>query len=675
MGLPAERIGHTLLTLIVLFSVVATTPAAAVSVGASTTADADALATVSTATQTVLATNTTNVTNTTESTNTSTNATTLTILTYNDIQTAVADPTQMGRLVGLVNDRRQAHENPTVVVGGGDQVSPSSLAPLSQWRVPVKVLNVLDPAAEVVGNHDLDYGFDAVNNYSAASEFPWLVANVVQEDGSPIPGTKNYTIVERNGVKIGVVGLVDEAMKPKTAVDFEEHGYRVADFSDVGSRIATKLKEEKNVDVVVAAAHIGVPESKELARETENIDLIVTGDDEVTYSPQTTSGTVIVEAKARAEYVGEVNLTVTDSGVSLASGRLIPVDENVSVNATAKRIVAESRDEQLDEVIGRTNVPLDSTFDSNYADETAWGNLITDAFRNETGAEVAVTNAGGIRGNFVIDRGNLSYGEVYTSLPFGNYLVTKRMTGEQLEEFLASQVTSTSAEYGAQAQLQVSGVSYEFATDPNATDVVRDVDVNGEPLRPNATYNVTVNSYMAGFMGDLPTVDIDYTLYGTVVADYVAATSPVAPEDTNRIQRVDTYLDTDRVVNPPTHAEKQTVSVRVAVPDHVDSVNASTAVLQNATAGSVAAESAVVRDGKLVVTFDQDTFRRMSDTSTDLDVYVRYGGDSAQTYLNVDVTVPSGQTEAHPGNGPEKEPNDTNGNGAAALAGSPVVAS
>ncbi|UVE49209.1 bifunctional metallophosphatase/5'-nucleotidase [Haloferax larsenii] len=603
----------------------------------------------------------------TNATTNATNATTLTVLTYNDVQTAASNPTRMGRLVGVVNDRRQAHDNPTVVVGGGDQVSPSSFSPTSQWRVPVDVLNTLGPDAEVVGNHDLDYGFGAVENYSAASEFPWLVANVVHEDGSGIPGTKNYTIVERDGVRVGIVGLVDDAIKSKTAVDFDEQGYRVADFSRVGSRVATKLKDEKDVDVVVAAAHIGVPESKELARNTDNIDLIVTGDDEVAYAPKTVDGTTIVEAEARGAYVGEVNLSVTDDGVSLASGRLVTVDENSSVNQTAETIVSDARSSQLGEVVGRTNTTLDSRFASNYKDETAWGNLITDAFRDQTGSDVAVTNAGGIRGDFVIDRGNVTYDDVYTSLPFGNYLVTKRMTGEQLRELLASQVSTTDDNYGAQAQLQVSGVSYEYVPSENASPVVRDVYVNGEQLDEDAHYNVTVNSYMAGWafedrygwsMAELPTTSEDYTLYGTVVAQYIDANSPVAPEDTNRIRRVDSHLGNVTVANPPAHAAKETVTVRKSVSSDSDSVNASSVVLQNATTGALDAESATVEDGELVVTFDQDEFRRLSDASQELELYAGYessvygDGYFQHAVANVDVNVPPGQDDSHPGGQP-----------------------
>lgn len=547
--------------------------------------------------------------------------TNLTVLMYNDIQTAASKPTKMGRLVGAINARQAAIDHPTVVVGGGDQVSPSSLSPVSNWTVPIKVLNVLDPAAEVIGNHDLDYGFTAVENFSAASEFPWLVANVRAEDGGNIPGTQNYTIVSRNGVKIGIVGLVDEAIKPKTAVNFDKQGYTVTSFVDAGQRIATKLKEKKNVDVVIAAAHIGVPESKELARKTQHIDVIVTGDDEVAYPPKKTSGTVIVEAKARASYIGEVNLTVTENDVRFTGGRLITLPGNYTVNETAKQIVAEARGKFLSKVAGRTTVPLDSRFGSNYPQETAWGNTITDAFIAETGADVALTNAGGIRGNFVIEPGNVTYNEVYTSLPFGNYLVTKKMTGKQLQTLLASQVTRLTGSYGTQAALQVSGVTYEIVGRPNAPAKISEIFVEGEPIKMDKTYTVTVNSYMAGWdmIKKMPTVSTDYTLYGTAVVDYIEAHTPISPPGVNRIRRVTRTIGT-----PSVSVSGDTATLTYDVPSAVSSINASTFFIQNATTGRIDVTSASLSDGTLTVKVDAGRLQKLSSNSVELELYGTY---------------------------------------------------
>ena len=560
------------------------------------------------------------------------NSTTLTILSYNDIQTAAAQNGTLPRMVHLINERRAAHENPTLVVGGGDEVSPHALSPLSQWRVPVQALNVLDPAAEVVGNHDLDYGFDAVANYSNASEFPWLMANIVDEStGEPIEGTKPYTVVNRSGVTVGIIGVADEKIKSKTAVDFDEQGYELKNYSKVASEYATHLKQNRSVDVVVVSAHLGVPVAKNLANTTEHVDAIVVGDDEIEYPPRETGGAVIMEAEARAEHVAELNLTVSNGEVTAWNGRLLDVTKNVSKNETVANIITEARKDELNERAGRTAVKLNATFAANYHDETALGNMIGDAFLAQTGADVAITNAGGIRSNSVYGPGNLTVGDVYNILPFSNTLVTVELTGGEVKQLLASQVVTLESEtgqrYGVEPSLQVGGITYEYVGHENTTKI-RDAWVNGERLEEDETYNVTVNSYMAGWDGSVlenaTVVSESHVLYGTALLKYVRANSPVSPEDENRIRRIDAEVRTESV-----EVGEETVTVVLDAPN---GTNGTVADSFYATVGSsdckcIDAVEERYADGTVEVTFDVSDLREFE------------GADSVQIYGEYDTTA------------------------------------
>jgi PGF-CTERM protein len=589
--------------------------------------------------------------------NESDNETTVTLLTYNDVQTAMAQNTTVPRMIHLVNERRAAHDNPTVVVGGGDQVSPHSLAPVSQWRLPVEVLNVLQPDVEVVGNHDLDYGFGPVANYSNESEFPWVMANIVQTDsGEPIPGTEPYTVVERDGVRVGVIGLADEQILGKTAVDFDEQGYELRDYAEVGQEYATQLREEENVDVVVVAGHFGVPTAQDLANRTAGIDAVVVGDDEVEYPPQETNGTVVVEAEARAEHVGEVNLTVSDGEVTSWNGRLLSVTENTTKNQTADRIITETRGEALSQVVGETRTELDARFASNYHDETALGNLITDAFRWKEGSEIAITNAGGIRSNSVYGPGEVTVGDVYNMLPFGNTLVTVELTGDEVTQLLESQVVTmeseTGQQYGAEPQLQVSGITYEYVPheDVPADQRIQDVWVNGEPLDAEETYTVTVNSYMAGWEGSVlenaTRVSETQDLYGTVTVEYIQAHSPVSPTDEDRIRRVNHLAGQD----PVTLDGEGTVTAEFALPENATDVRHFYAT----TNASTMVESQTVRVGEDTVTvnFSDYELRRLASEDAEIQVYATYNSSSLDTVYfdrlrlagDLEVTLESPET-------------------------------
>ncbi|WP_092703896.1 5'-nucleotidase C-terminal domain-containing protein [Halovenus aranensis] len=547
--------------------------------------------------------------------------TNLTIIQYNDIQTAMADNESMARLVGAINDRKAALDNPTLVVGGGDEVSPSSLSAVSEWRVPVDALNVLNPAAEVLGNHDLDYGFGAVENFTEESEFPWLVANIRAEDGGNVPGTQNYTTVERGGVTIGILGLVDDAIDPKTAVDFEEQGYEVTDWSQAGSEVATTLEEEENVDVVVALTHTGVPESKEIANNTDNIDVIVTGDDEVLYGPQVTSGTAIVEAGGEATHLGEVNLTVGDDAVGFDGGSLYNLEEGSwSMNETADEVVQAGRTEDLTQVAGEATASLDSTF-GNYADDTGWGRVIGDAFLAQTGADLAMTNAGGIRGNFIIDEGEVTYDDIYTSLPFGNTLVTKAMTGQQIVDYLSRTAAPFDNDFGVQPELQVGGLSYEVVDRPDPERKVTDVYVQGDPIDLGKTYEVAVNSYMAGgpMLSELETVDENLTLYGTAVVNYVEQQGTITPPEEDRIRRTTRSLGKADI-----SLDGDVATLEYDVPDAVDSIERSSFTVMNETAGQLAVQSAELTDNTLRLSVNQAALVALSERSDTVQMYGTY---------------------------------------------------
>ncbi len=575
----------------------------------------------------------------------------ITILSYNDVQTAAAENKTLPRMAHLIDKRKEANQNPVVVVGGGDQVSPHALSPVTRWHTPIEALNHIDPVADVVGNHDLDYGIGAVGNFSRASEFPWLMANIVDtETGETIPGTKPYHVTEAGDFRIGVIGLADEKIKSKTTVDFEVEGYELLDYAEVGSEYATMLKRDKDVDVVVAAAHLGVPVAKELANRTENIDVVVVGDDEIEYPPQETGGAIIMEAEGRANHIAELNLTVGNDGVSSWNGRLLNVTENTTKDRGVSEVISQDRGEVLNKRIGVTETPLDARFSSNYHRETGMGNLITDAFRAKTGADIAITNAGGIRSNSVYGPGNLTVGDVYNVLPFRNRLVTFRLTGSEVEELLAGQVIPLESEegkqYGAEAALQVSGLSYEWFGHENVSEknVVRDIRVGGEPIEDGSTYTVTVNSYMAGWDDSVFTnateVSRSQDLYGAAVVEYIEERERIGPQRENRIRRVDSYLGT----RSATLDREGEVTVNFTAPNSATEIQPDT-FYSLGTGVRVNATTATLSNDILSVSFNETDLTEGVSGDTLIEVYGKYSdGRHQRVYFNHSVI--NGEIEA-----------------------------
>ena len=281
-----------------------------------------------------------------------------------------------------------------------------------------------------------------------------------------------------------------------------------------------------------------------------------------------------------------------------------------------------------------------------------------------------MTNSGGIRGNFKFGPGPVTYDDIYTSLPFGNTLVTKAMTGAQLEEYLASQVTTLESQsgqtYGAQHGLQVSDVTYEYVPHDNASDIVQDVYIDGEPMDPTETYNVTVNSYMAGGpqLENLPTVGEDLTLYGTAAVDYIENNAPLSPEVEGRIQRVDSTAES---VSVSTSGSTYTVTAETS--EDFAAINGTVYVTAPGTSTQVEATSASFDgDDTLTATFDRGAINALVNgaAADKLELYTEYDSTEYQMIthenprFNADIDVSSAPPTIPGANNPAK---DLNGDG------------
>jgi 2',3'-cyclic-nucleotide 2'-phosphodiesterase (5'-nucleotidase family) len=174
--------------------------------------------------------------------------------------------------------------------------------------------------------------------------------------------------------------------------------------------------------------------------------------------------------------------------------------------------------------------------------ESALGNLVADALREFTRAQVAIVNGGGIRGDRTYAAGTvLTRRDVLTELPFGNAAVVIELSGADLRRALEEGVSAVEA--GAGRFPQVSGLAFTFDARRPPMQRVLQVKVDGQPLDPHATYRVATSDYLLrggdgyaslargralGDAGGGP-------LVATVVMDAIAARGTIAPAVEGRI--------------------------------------------------------------------------------------------------------------------------------------------
>ncbi|WP_223301886.1 bifunctional UDP-sugar hydrolase/5'-nucleotidase [Haladaptatus sp. R4] len=493
--------------------------------------------------------------------------------------------------------------------------------------------------------------------------------------GDTIEGAQPYEVVHRGGVKVGVVGAIYPGVDGSVSENLSAHNITAKPVVPTLQKYEKLLRQQKNVDVVVVLLHEGTKEAETVAKQTD-ADVVLTGHDEVVYRPRVVDGTIISETEARAEYLSEINLTVEDGDVVGANGRLINITESTPKNETVSRIINDYRSEvDLDSTIAYTETPLDARFSTNYHRESNYGDLVTDAMRSQTGADVAITNAGGIRSNGVYGPGNITGGDVFNTLPFGNKVVTVRLTGAQLKETLASQITTMESDagqqYGAEMSMQVSGVRFEWVGH-DGKQKIRDVRVDGKPLDPNATYEVAVNDFMAGGgsgypLADKPVVQRTDKLLSTTVVDYLKSNGKIAPTTDGRIQRVDTSL-ADESVSLDGHGN---AVMQFDAPDDYDATAPNTFVVSTPDNRTVATEKVTydADEDTLTVRFDDAELASLvgCNETAQLDLYGEYRSSQYDrvyfnySRLNADVTATLADRNGHGAN--ERDgTNETNEN-------------
>lgn len=190
----------------------------------------------------------------------------------------------------------------------------------------------------------------------------------------------------------------------------------------------------------------------------------------------------------------------------------------------------------LETEVGETNIMLVGEREHVRTQETNLGNLICDIMVAHTGADLAMTNGGGLRASVGV--GPITLEDVLEIHPFGNLVVTLEMTGAQILEALENGVSQFPATDGR--FLQVSNIRYSFNPNLPSGERILEVLYKGEPLCMDSTFVVATNGFLAAG-GDEYTVMEESELLEEfapmeeAIIQYLAENSPITPKVEGRI--------------------------------------------------------------------------------------------------------------------------------------------
>jgi 5'-nucleotidase len=202
----------------------------------------------------------------------------------------------------------------------------------------------------------------------------------------------------------------------------------------------------------------------------------------------------------------------------------------------------------LTRVVGRTTVSLEARSAEGRTRETNVGNLITDAFRKATRADIALINGGSIRADTLIRPGVLTFRDVLSILPFNNKIVKLELTGATLREALEHGLSRSSEDAEPGRFPQISGIALTFDGRRPAGSRLVDVRINGKPLIASKKYTLATTDFLFVNGGDGYTMLKNATvliapergeLDSEVLRRTITAARSIAPRVEGRIKRLD----------------------------------------------------------------------------------------------------------------------------------------
>ena len=436
--------------------------------------------------------------------------------------------------VAAIRDAMKAAGNHVVLVDNGDSIQGEPMGTMTTGEANIQLMNAVGYEIAIPGNHEFDYGMDRFLELTKLANFPYISANFNKE-GELVFAP--YVIKEFDGVKIAFVGMTTpKTITSSTPKYFQnEAGEFIYGFmqDETGEKLyaavqtAVDAARAEGAKYVVALSHLGNEDSckpwtyADVIGNTNGIDAFLDGHSHDTDQVEMTNKDGVVVPRSgcgtklqgvgylRISADGEISTGLYSWNNDVAAPELLGIKNEVSAAISA---ATDTLNEKLNEVVATSEVdltiydPVVTREDGSQiriirCAETNLGNLCSDAYRDQSGADVAFINGGGIRVS--IDAGEITLNEILKVHPFGNAMCVVEATGQQILDALEFGVRAVPDENGGFQH--TSGLTYEIhtyiessaKTDENGMFAgvegeyrVKNVKVGGEDLVLDKTYTL-----------------------------------------------------------------------------------------------------------------------------------------------------------------------------------------
>jgi 2',3'-cyclic-nucleotide 2'-phosphodiesterase (5'-nucleotidase family) len=420
-------------------------------------------------------------------------------LSINDVYDADTAADGRGGLARVATVRnRLADQGPVLLVLAGDVLSPSLGSKFYYGRQMVEALNAAKLDYATFGNHEFDFPLDTLLARIAESKFKWISSNCVRSGGAPLPKVLPWDTLRVSGHKVGIFGLTLQGPYPAYV--------NCSDPDSAAHRVIQTLADEE-ADLIVGLTHQTMAADRELLGREPRLDLIL-GGHEHDAQDSVVSNRHVVKADANAKTAQFVTLWGGKGKWRQATG-LVHIDAALPPDTAAARVIETWKDSlarRLGPVreVGRSSVTIEASSSESRRREWLLGDLVTDAMRAGTGAQVALLNAGALRLDTPIRAGPVTNHQIEAMFPFADQtrVVTFPLSGAGVRRLLVHGISR--GVLGSGGFLQVSGVSFTYdPARPSGNRIVGDIRRSeGAVLGPRDTVVVAFGVYTACEGGD-----------------------------------------------------------------------------------------------------------------------------------------------------------------------------
>lgn len=398
------------------------------------------------------------------------------------------------QVAGYIMNNKDINFNNTVVISAGDMLQGTGISNLNYGLDVINIMNIIGFDAMTVGNHEFDWSLDTVLNYFDGNEengeanFPLLGCNVIDKRTNSLPiNMKGYNIVERNGLKIGIIGYIGLGLESSIATKMVED-YEFVSPVPIIRNLSEKLRTEENVDIVIACGHDASDQTNsEIANLSNNsrVDAIINGHTHVK-----SNGTIMrsgddyavpyVQADDSGEYVGKIELTFDPKLNKVVDGKA------TNTKITDKSAINPEVDAYVDKLVEETAPIFNRVIgisgkDLNQGSAAEWTcNVMVEYVKKEYGScDIAFTNIGGMRMQALPINVNeeITVGRIYQLMPFDNTVKVVTLRGKVIRNLIT---------LGGELKYSTQNITLEGNT----------IYINGVLLDDEATYRVAAVDYV-----------------------------------------------------------------------------------------------------------------------------------------------------------------------------------